>query len=186
MSLVTRDGSLVCRSGRQSDPCWLIELVAYYLAGLDRDNPDVFYITPYDRKDVSDCSGIPEDERLGHPLLRAGCILSDRLLQGKMAVLRSFGDKTSRSAAMICCQQDDALSDTALFQSPVFHEDGKILTVTAAMSKQGNWPNSVCWIRRAPRACAYLRSSVRDRQFLLRPAVEANFPDLTRTDILSP
>jgi len=112
--------------------------VAYFLTSLDRDNPDVFYVNPYDRKSFRIARYNLKTNVLDTLYYEPGVFYPTDYYKGKMPIIRSYGGQDQQVGIYdLATNKITILTDTALFQSPVFMEDGKILTVTAAMSKKG-------------------------------------------------
>lgn len=131
------------RDGK-SKPLLIDRNTAFFLAGFDRENPDRFFVLPYDRKSF----------RIGEYNLKTGVF--DTLYyqpgiyypldyyKNKMITLHAYGGPDQQLGLYdLATNKITMLTDTAIYAGASFTEDGRILTLTSAKSKEDEF-NKLC------------------------------------------
>lgn len=107
----------------------------FYFAGFDRENPDRFFVLPYDRKTFRIGEYNLASDVFDTLYYEPGIYFPGDYYNGKMTIIRQFGGSMFQVGLYdLASNEITALTDTAIYSSPSFTEEGKILVLTDAES----------------------------------------------------
>nr|MBN2277326.1 S9 family peptidase [candidate division Zixibacteria bacterium] len=109
---------------------------AFFGPLFDEDNPDQFYVVPYDRRTIHFARYTLSTGILDTIYTEPGVFFPGDYYKGKMTVMRSYSASESQLCLYdLAANKMTVLSDTAIFNGAQFTKDGKILTMTSIKSK---------------------------------------------------
>ena len=130
----------------QSRPLLIDRTTAFFFAGFDRENPDRFFVIPYDRQSFRIAEYNLKTDVLDTLYFEPGIFYPTDYYDGKMTIIRSYGGSEQQLGLYdLATNEITNLTDTAIFSSGVFTEDGKVLTLTSAKSDEDEF-TKICML----------------------------------------
>jgi len=124
----TRDGKF--------KPLLVDRTTAFFGPLYDEDNPDRFFVITYDRRSIHIAEYTLSTGVFDTLYTEPGVFFPADYYKGKMTVTRSYSSSENQLCLLdLATKEMTVLSDTAIFNSGSFTEDGKILTLTSIKSK---------------------------------------------------
>ena len=116
-------------------PLLVSRTVSYSGSIFDEDNPDVFYLYTYDKKTIQICKYTISELRLDTLYTEPGVFFPTDYYKGQMAVIRRFSAFESQLLLYdVAANKMTELSDTSIYYSASFTNDGQIVTYTSVES----------------------------------------------------
>ncbi len=125
-------------------PLLVSRQTSYFMAGFDRENPDIFFVVPYDRMSFKIAKYNLKDNVLDTLVAEAGVYYPTDYYKGKMPIVRSYGGPDQQLGIYdMSADEITMMTDTAIYDAAFFMNDGKILTLTSAKSDEDEF-NKIC------------------------------------------